>query len=626
MVKAISLQDYYNRREAFYDPDRMVRIAAIHRAGGKLDRNSTLREILRNILSDTDKLVSRYAAITLAQSGDEAGIRYLLEAIVRAQGEDREELESCLHNCSRFPFAVVLNELLFIESISNVVDADYSKFLHTTLYLTSDRFYEKCEEDPSSRQTFLRILRALHQVRGLRMRPHKMCDLGWILAEPRGKQPGFLFCPERRLFLKFEEETVLNRELMGTGRQVLFVSQGKSGYGDTDCLYVFEDKAIRLAELSQLIEGAVTECAGEFGLLPGVVASKRESPECVDVLCANGKSFQERYRVQRASLSQFVLIEEDTDLGRSMCHFVPNISLKPDVIQKIVSDYAAFKNLVMAQITTIHQDKHPKTDLPRCEVRTEDGQTITTYISNPRQRSWVFMKVCHVCQAAGEVVCYACEGRGENPCYGTYSCSRCKGSGTLEDGRECLICSGSGSLQGCQGKGQIDCPVCGGDGNLQCDNCHGSGEYQPRRPCPKCHGSGDFSVTCQKCGGSGNFTVTCRKCGGSGRFRGGTCWSCQGAGRKELDCGACEGTGSKTLECTACGGQGYWEAKPCNACGGHGSRECFYCHGDAQIQCPVCHGQGRLPCRKCREQGKISCPHCQGNRLIFHAKVDCLPS
>ncbi|HWP84053.1 MAG TPA: HEAT repeat domain-containing protein, partial [Terriglobia bacterium] len=104
MVKAISLQDYYNRLEAFHDPDPMIRIAAIHRAGGKLDRNARLRQTLKDLLDDRDPLIARYSAITLAQSGDASGLHYLVQAISRAQGEDREELDGCLRNCARFPF------------------------------------------------------------------------------------------------------------------------------------------------------------------------------------------------------------------------------------------------------------------------------------------------------------------------------------------------------------------------------------------------------------------------------------------------------------------------------------------------------------------------------------------
>jgi hypothetical protein len=619
MVKAISLRDYYNRREAFSDPDPLIRIAAIHHAGGKLDRNPWLRQKLKDLMQDGNPLIARYATITLIQSGDVEALSQLIHAISQTRGQEREELEACLRNCTRFPFALLLNERLYVETIPAVSDEGYREVLKEALVLTGDKFYEKSQEDPSFRELFLKVLRSLDGVQGLRVRDGSVLELGWVLSAPMGKQPGFLYCPNQSLFLKFREESVLNQGFVARGRQALFVAQKTAGI-EVDSLYLLEDVTPQLPSLTP----EVVTTFSRAGLLPGVVVAKWDSPDRVDVLCANGKSFQERYRAQKASVSQFVLIEEETDMGRSQCHFVPGVRLDPGAIRRIVSDYAAFNNLVLAQVTTIHHATHPKTGYPRCTVRTEKGEDVTTYIPAPRERFSVLMKACHVCQAAGEVVCDACEGRGENPCYGTYSCPRCKGHGTLDDGRECFLCSRTGSLGGCQGNGQIDCPVCEGDGSLQCDNCHGSGEYQPRRTCPKCHGSGDFSVTCRKCGGSGDFTVTCRKCGGSGSARGGSCWSCGGSGRKTLDCGSCGGTGSKTLECTACGGQGYWEAKPCNACDGQGSRECFYCHGDAQIQCPICHGAGKLSCSKCQSVGQIRCPYCRGNRLVFHCKVDCL--
>src|SRR5262245_42580249 len=153
MVKAISLQDYHNRLEAFYDPDPMIRIAAIHRAGNKLERNARLRETLHDLLNDKDPLVARYAAITLAQSGDARGLNHLVQTISRAQGEDRHELDGCLRNCVRFPFAVVLNERLFVETIPAVKDEGYRRFLDNALFLTSDSFYEIQEGDGSFRDT-----------------------------------------------------------------------------------------------------------------------------------------------------------------------------------------------------------------------------------------------------------------------------------------------------------------------------------------------------------------------------------------------------------------------------------------------------------------------------------------
>lgn len=313
----------------------------------------------------------------------------------------------------------------------------------------------------------------------------------------------------------------------------------------------------------------MTDFARQFGLIPGVIAAKWESPDRVEVLCANGQSFSERYRAQKSFVGQFVLVEAKTEMGRPQCHFVPGPRLDQATIRRVVSDYAAFNNLVQAQLTTIHDANHPKTGHPRCIVRTEKGEEVTTFISAPRERSTVLMKVCHVCQAAGDIACDSCEGRGENPCSGRFRCFRCNSTGQFGDGRECIMCSGSGPVTGCEGRGRVDCPACQGDGTIECDRCNGSGD----------------------------FSVNCRKCGGSGSFHGGECWDCDGPGQKTLQCKICDGDG--TLEC-------------------------FYCHGDATINCTACGGAGKRSCGRCRKAKRIRCPFCQGNRLIFHSKVDCL--
>lgn len=511
MVKAISLQDYYNRMEAFYDSDPMIRIATIHRAGAKLERNARLRQMLKGLLDDKDPLVARYAAITLAQSGDVSSLRHLIQAISRAHGQDREELDGCLRNCTRFPFAVLLNERLFVETIPAVKDEGYREVLNKALELTSNEFYEKSERDPSFRETFLKILRRLDGLDGLRVRDGTILDMGRVLSVPMGKQPGFLFCPSRRLFLKFQDESVLNRGYLERGRHVLFVAQ-QVGSSGADCLYVFEDEAPRQ---EQLTPEAMTDFARESGLLPGVIVTKWDSPDRVDVLCANGKAFQERYRAQKAFISQFVLIEEKTDMGRSQCHFVAGVRLDPAVIRRIVTDYAAFNNLVLAQLIAIHDEMHPKTSLPRCVVRTEKGEEVTTFIPAPRERSTVLMKECEVCQ-----------GKGGTPCQGEFRCFRCKGTGTLTDGRDCLLCNERGTVSGCGGAGRVDCPVCNGDGAIKCE-----------------------------------------KCDGSGSFHGGACWDCDGDG--EQDCFYCRG--DRQIRCSACNGKGNHRCRYCQ-----GSRLVFH--------------------------------------------------
>lgn len=619
MFKAIALRDFYNRLEAFYDSDPLIRIAAIHHAGNKLERNPRLRNILYQLLNDREPLVARYAAVTLAQNGDFRGLQFFLKAISGSQGEERRELENCLRNCVRFPFAVLLNERILIESIPEGKDVAYREVLEKTLLLTSDHFYAEAEKDPSFRDIFLKIMCSLERVEGLRIRPDRFLDEGYVLSIPLGKQPGFLYCPSRKLFLKFQNEVVMNRCYLQRGRQTLFV--GREGGIEVNCLYVLEDA--EPCDVRPLLQG-ISNWVVQGGLLPGIVCAK-ESPDRAFVICANGRSFTETYRAQKSKPGQFVLVELETELGRPQCHFVPAIQLILEEIRMIVSTFAAFNNSVMAQVKEVREEKHPKTGHTCCVVKTEKGEELTAYVPAPRLRMHVLLGQCHVCNGSGKLTCDGCGGQGAKRCSGRFTCPRCDGSGSLDDGKDCVFCRQTGWVSGCDGDGTINCPFCKGKGKIKCNACNGTGEYLPRRNCPKCSGSGKFTVTCRKCNGRGRFKVECRKCGGSGRVGYGSCWSCGGSGTKTLKCTICEGRGEKILECTACSGQGYWNAQECIACSGQGSKECFYCHGDAQIQCSVCHGSGELKCKRCGTDGQVRCPYCRGNRLVFNTRLDCLP-
>ncbi len=619
MAKAISLKDYYSTEEAFHHSDRMIRIAAIHHAGSRLANNEKLESILEKTLQDSDNLVACYVAVTLAQAGKKSGIDYLIQTIVAAQEQEREYLDSCLRNCTEFPFAILLNKLAFIESIPNVRDKGMREFLQSLLYFTSDRFYELSKDDSQFRTDFVQQLSILNKIGGLQCRPGEICGRGWIVSIPMGKQPGFLYCPDGRLFLKFDGNVLLNRQYLQKGREILFIANQGNKSPDAEFIYILEDIA---PEQQSIPSESLLKPNSEFGLIPGVVINK--APGQVQVLCSNGKSFHEVYRAQKASLNQFALVEETTSLGKPQCHFVSAVCLEPKIVKTLIAKYSQRNKTCFAKITEVTNHKHPKTGMVECEVKTENQHVVTTYIPSPKAGATVLMAICAVCSGEGTVSCDNCNGVGSNLCSGSRKCFRCDGSGTLNDGKECILCEGDGSLEGCKGQRQIDCPACDGNGTIECGQCNGTGEYKPRRTCPKCGGSGNFTVECRKCRGSGNFTIECRKCGGSGRFGGGSCYSCDGSGEKTLECKICDGTGEKTLECKACDGQGHWDAQSCNACNGSGSVECFYCHGDQQIQCPICHGSGNLNCRKCNATGKVTCPYCQGNKRIFHAKLDCI--
>jgi hypothetical protein len=450
VVKAISLQDYHNRLEAFCDPDPMIRIAAIHRAGSKLDRNATLRKTLRDLLRDGTPLVARYAAVTLAQAGDPAGLEALLAAICSANENERTELDGCLRNCVQFPFAVLLNERMYVETIPAVRDEAWRTFLHSILLLTSDRFYEIVEHDDAFRTQLLDSLSSTGPVAGLRLRPGTMLDVGRILSVPLGKQPGFLCCPTRHLFVKFREESVLNRQYLDAAQQALFVARSADKGLETDHLYILEDAE---RDWNSLTTEVVAGTKMDGALRPAVVIGKSDNPPRAEVLCSSGRQFLEAYRAQRAFIGQFALVEEETELGKAQCHFVPDIALSRQLVHAIVSAYATVNGSVVGYVRTVQAVRHQKTGLTRVTVQLADGSEISALAPSPEENECALMKTCHVCQ-----------GRGEWPCQGAFHCFRCDGTCRLQDGRNCLLCQQRGFLFGCEGKGQVDCPACDGSG------------------------------------------------------------------------------------------------------------------------------------------------------------------
>src|SRR3954462_5471437 len=113
MVKALSLQDCYAVERAASDPDPLVRVCAVHHARSGLAADPAARDRARGLLSaGAGDLVARYAAVTLAQAGDPAGLDFLLAALRQAGPGARAGLRACLRDCTRFPLAALLNEVL----------------------------------------------------------------------------------------------------------------------------------------------------------------------------------------------------------------------------------------------------------------------------------------------------------------------------------------------------------------------------------------------------------------------------------------------------------------------------------------------------------------------------------
>ena len=108
----------------------------------------------------------------------------------------------------------------------------------------------------------------------------------------------------------------------------------------------------------------------------------------------------------------------------------------------------------------------------------------------------------------------------DSPVYtGADRCTRCSGSGYVEE--MCMSCSGRGEkdCSSCSGTGRKSCTYCGGDGykydslngeDRKCTYCYGYGY----KDCSKCSGHG--KVDCSNCSGSGKVKKKCTTCGGDG--------------------------------------------------------------------------------------------------------------
>lgn len=83
-------------------------------------------------------------------------------------------------------------------------------------------------------------------------------------------------------------------------------------------------------------------------------------------------------------------------------------------------------------------------------------------------------RTCHSCN--GSKKCHVCSGKGSSACPGSSCrsgrCRECKGTGLYDHGSyvsRCIVCSGDGYCNICNGTGRRDCSICHGTG--KCTQC-----------------------------------------------------------------------------------------------------------------------------------------------------------
>jgi hypothetical protein len=172
-VKSLSLQDCYGSEAGLCHPDPHVRIAAIHHAARRLDHDPRAFALLEERLRDADSLVARYAAVALAQAGRTEGLACVLQAMQTQPEAEREPWEKCLRDCTRFPFAVLLNELLWLPSLDRAHDSEGRNLLRELLVVTGEHFTARLRELGRSREPFLRRIILAGMQLGADLRPRR---------------------------------------------------------------------------------------------------------------------------------------------------------------------------------------------------------------------------------------------------------------------------------------------------------------------------------------------------------------------------------------------------------------------------------------------------------------------
>ena len=592
MVKALSLQDCYSAEQVLASPDPLVRISAIHHARNRVRNDPALRNELRTALHGASELVARYAAVTLAEAGDVAGLDFLLDQLRRADPTRRGTLRACLRDCTRFPLAALFNEMLALEHIPDIDNPEVRDCLTELIRGSGEWFTQRGREEPGLVDRVLSYPDRLGSLVGAAGQVR--LGLGMVLVAAGGETPGFVACVRDGCILQFHTSVVLNPVALRPGSQVLVVWRADDPSGAARLVYILEDRPARRPELlPEFFESA----SAWGGLRVGVVAARLVDGGAarVRVVFAVGAALDV---VGDFAAGRLVLVEPGV-FEEGLCHVpeLPGLS-KPSALA-VLRSYARCRGLVLGECVDGN-------------INLDYGRTVPVK-GGPGESGLVLLESCGDCDGRGRGTCSDCTD-GTVVCTGRPSCPECRGRGGSENaladlftGRKrppsratCEACSGLGCIEACGGSGRMVCVSCDGAGYQDCTECSGTGEIL-----------GTAGRMCKVCGGSGARANirSCDLCGGKGIRSG------------HRPCPGCGGSGYRGDPCERCGGK-VWVERRCAACSGKGSRTCPGCQGDCGWRCAACEGKGRRTCPTCDGENNKPCTHCDGQGLVFHTSVE----
>lgn len=402
MRRPSSLSSIYSSVEAFVHRDPHVRIAAIHHAARNVVPDVRLPSAVFDMLQDDEQAVARYAAVTLAQSGEKVGLEYLVRAIRNTRDLQREQLNRCLRNCTRFPFAILLNELFGVESIGDVSDSTVRESLDELLYGSLADLSARCEQDRGLSERFLRVLVESHVAigNGKRMRLWLSADTIKLLGDSNVPR-------QRGQLARIIRVTPPADEQRGT-------------------LHLRREDGQDVTVISQ---------TGHVGQYAVIMLCTTSAP-CPSCAASRAGSASETCEVCGGS----GLVDQCRGVGRLLC---PLCHGKTIAVCNVCNNTGQCSSChhVSRRIPIMEGGVCP--DCEGAEECSECHGTGYRDLGNQRRSLWV---ACGVCEGRG--LCVACDGSGK--------CAECNGSGI------CPHCEG-GCMQ-CKGAGYVTCQACHGTG------------------------------------------------------------------------------------------------------------------------------------------------------------------
>jgi len=623
----VSLRDRFRSSTALAaTEDPLVRLGAAYHLSRQPDSEMVRQQLLRLLESqDQNKLLSNHietivfslhTAILLAQRNNFEGVEWILRLLQSTASRDIATLaETALRNCSQFPMAVLLTQVIEFGTPESF---EKTKPL---MRVSEDHLFAVSQKiDEEQNKNLAALNRTIDSLGSLTWRSGREIAIGTVLSRPALKDFGYRYTGflsvdrESRppLIVPYDLADLLNREdrhvrqnpaqlLRQPGRRALVVYD-IAGEHEAQVLYLLPFSPAPASEMNDLLAKLAI---GAEGLDVAVVVERWRdgNGDKYRLLTANGRALVRRYRA------------EDQEVGN--CFFLHKLNgdkplstrfrLSAQDVEQVVHRFAEQTELDLAVCVSVDQRNG------RYLLVTSGGETFfrqgnpsakSLYAVEENQRGqfpfrlpgeWpaevrtrVLTRFLELQPEAFGVVLEMGEGDDRKP---LARIVQSKSGITFRQPTDTKLVPGTLAILRERDDERLVATLLG--------------NYRIERGCNNCFGS-EFRI-CAICDGHG--VTVCSACDGTRAI---DCPDCE---EGKVDCGKCGGSGTYYLECTKCT-NGYWrDGRTCPKCEGSGQFGvgCRSCNETGKWNCGTCHGRATVRC-DCR-YGKETCYECGGNRV-----------